>query len=270
MTIDYTVTRCEPVFTASRDSPTGWRVIEDWAETEVEMIIIPRGEAGFRTPVGYHGQITDLGMAADPVAEFNHIVWGSRRYEVKYIKVIKDGDNFIRRDIALVELPLFQEMPQTATWKTGPDDARSKVKDYLDLRVTASNLTKNDGSTQISYAVIFENPPYHLRHEYRASSSPVQGLYVVGSPATETLLGASTSPLGYEEHVPIHVATMDSTGCGGEQLRWKMNAELRNVVETYQIGSNTNLLRQRDQTINLGSDPLYDTTWDLSYRRSTT
>ena len=269
MTIDYSATRCIPIFDPTRDTVSGHKIVT-WTETEIEMIIIPRGEAQYHTPVGYYGQITDLGMCADPVYEFEHVKKDGERYEIKYIKMIRQGDNFIRRDCALVELPLFEEMPQSATWKTAPDDPRSKIKAYLDSRVEPANLTKNDGATQATVAVMFEDPPYHLRHEFRAASSPVQGLYVVGAPDSEPLHSGALTPSGYRESVPIHVVTMDCTGCGGEQLRWKMEAELRRVVETYEVGSHTNLQRRSKQDVNLGSEKLFDTLWTLQYERGTT
>ena len=134
MTIDYKVKRRKITLAATRDPTTGWRIPPDWAETDIEMIITPRGQAGFYTPAGYYGRIEALGQCADPVSEFDQILAGdSRRWEVQAAVEIWDGDNFIRRDCALVKLPLYEASPAVAIWtKTRPKDARERMKDYID------------------------------------------------------------------------------------------------------------------------------------------
>lgn len=268
MTVDYSVKRLEPVL-GPRDSVTGLKGIT-WSESTIEMKIVKRGAAGFTTPAGYYGRIEFYGWCCDPVFEFEQIVHESDRYEIKYVHENWDGDNFLWRDCALTLMSIYEATPGSATWKTGPDDPRSKVKDYLDLRVADANLTKDDGATQASWAAIFKSDKYRLAWEFRAASSPVQGLYVVGQPDSTPLLSGSATPRGYEEVVPIDVCAVDSEDCGGEQLMWKMDAELRRVVETYEIGSTCNFTRRAPNTVSLGSDTLYNITWFLKYRRGLT
>lgn len=234
------------------------------------MKIIKRGATGFITPAGYIGKIEFYGWVCDPVYEFEHIIHQSNRYEIKYVFLNWEGDNFLWRDCALTLMPLYESTPGSATWKTSPDDPRSKVKAYLDLRVTDANLTKDDDATQASWAAIFESSRYRLAWEFRAASSPVQGLYVVGQPTSVPLLGASRSPYGYEETLPIHVCAVNSKDCGGEQLMWKMDAELRSIVQDFEIGSACNFTTRTPNTMSLGSDILYNITWDLQYRRGLT
>lgn len=268
----YKVWRYQPSL-SSRDTTTGWRGMEWDSGEEIEMIIFPRGASGFYTPAGWYGRVDALGWAADPVAEFDHIVHGSDRYEVKYFHKIADGDNFVRRDIALTLIPLWQQSPSSsATWKTGPNDPRERTKTWLDTYLDADHtwITKDDDSTAASWAVMFSNPPhYTLQMEFRGSA-PVHGLFTIDMPNSEPVADAKGVTVGYGEHVPIHVVSMDSSGCSGEVLQWKMLAELRYVFENYMPGSQRTLETTRSEDRDLGSMKLYDRVYVLEYRRDTT
>ena len=270
MTIDYSATRCILVF-GSRDAVTGWKDLE-WDETTTldPIKIVGRGMSGFHTPAGYTGKIDYLAQCADPIYEGEHIIWNGQRFHVEYVKLEYDGDNFLWRESALTYLALYESTAAQATWPATPKDARQKVKEYLDLRITPANLTKDDGVTLASTVNMFELKMYHMRYEFRAAASPVQGIYAIGEADSEPKFSGSPSPYGYIENVPIHTLTIDSEGCGGELLQRKMLNELRRVVETYEIGSHTNLLRGGDYSRSLGSMWLYDKKWILKYERGLT
>ena len=270
MTIDYTATRCIPVF-GSRDSVTGWRNLTWNTDTTLDPIdIIGRGMVGFHTPAGYTGKIDYVAQCADPVEEGEHILWNGMRFHIEFFKPEYRGDNFRYRDIALTYLPYYEASAAQASWPATQVDARQKVKQYLDLRIDTSTLTKDDGSTLASTVNMFELKLYHLKYEFRASSSPVQGIYAVGEPESEPLFWASTSPSVYRENVPIHILTIDSTGCRGDLLQRKMLNALRTALETYEIGSKSNLRNRRDLSRSLGSMWLYDVQWILESERDTT
>jgi hypothetical protein len=270
MTIDYTATRCVPVFGA-RDAVTGWRDLtwDETSETIDPIKIIGRGMTGFHTPAGYTGRIDYLARCADPLYEGEHILWNGQRYHVEYVKLEWDGDNFLFRESALTYLPLYEATAAQAAWPATQVDARQKVKEYLDLRITAASLTKDDDVTLASTVNMFElGDFYHLRYEFRAATSPVQGIFAVGEPESEPLFAAGGSPWGYRENVPIHVLTVDSEDCRGDLLQRKMLNELRTVTETWEIGSHCALKSRRDMSRSLGSMRLFDIQWTLTYERS--
>jgi len=275
MTVDYSATRCKLSLPATRDSVTGWRdpVTWDTSETLDPIEIVGRGMAKFHTPAGYTGKIDYLARCADPIEEGDHIIWNTQRYHVEYVKPEWKGDNFEFYESALTYLPYFEESAASATWETTPHDTRYRTKAFIEhvtKGVVASAITKNDGTTLAAYATIWENPPnYHLKHEYRAATSPVQGLYVIGEPTEEPLVDETQHTYAYKASVPIHVCTMDSTGCGGEQLKHKMEAELQRIMETYPISSMRMPSGRSAKPIMLGSDRLYKGTWILSYERDT-
>jgi len=121
----------------------------------------------------------------------------------------------------------------------------------------------DDDSTEVSFAVIYENPPYSVEHEFRAASAPVDLLYVVGTPDSEAL----PVGVGYVENIPITIWCIDKTNITGTKLRWKAEAELRYVAETYPVGSLRTLSRMSDNEQHLGSIILYSVTYGLRYKR---
>ena len=272
MTVDYSATRCYQVFDGTRDPVTGFRnFIWDETTTLDPIKIIGRGMAGFHTPAGYTGKIDYVAQCADPIYEGEHIIWNTERFHVEYVKEEWDGDNFLWRESALTYLALYETTAAQANWPATPKDARQKVKEYLDLRIVPANLTKDDGVTLASTVNMFElEDLYHLRYEFRAATSPVQGIYAIGEPDSEPLLSGSSSPYGYRENMPIHILTIDSEGCGGRLLQRKMLNELRRVTENFEIGSHCNLLNRRNESRSLGSMMLFDVKWTLRYERGLT
>jgi hypothetical protein len=166
---------------------------------------------------------------------------------------------------------LWEAAPAAATWQGTPDDSRYRTKDWLDTYANVDHtwITKNDGVTAASFAVIFSHPPYYLRHEFRAAANPVQGLYVIDHPTSTPLYGTQ-GIYGYDESVPIHIYTVDSSACSGDPLSWAMAKELRYIAETYDEGSYRAVETMQGQPEQLGSMTLYHITCTLSYRRGLT
>jgi len=131
-------------------------------------------------------------------------------------------------------------------------------------------ITKNDDETEAPWAIIYKDPPYPLQLEFRAPSNPVAGLYVVDDPTSTPLMCGSKTPFGYEEHVPIHICTVDSTDVTGTVLQWKMEHELRYVCQEHPEGSRYTLELVRSDNRALGSMMLYDKIFMINYRRLTT
>jgi hypothetical protein len=236
------------------------------------MLLWDQGAREFYTPAGYHGTIDALGQTADNVQPYDHLrTADGRRYEAKYVKEIWQLDNFIRRDVALTRInELYQALPSsTATWQTGPADPRSRLKTLIDTYVTDANILKDDGVTQAAWACLFANPPYPIALEFRGTSL-MNGLYVVDQPDSTPLIDDVTqAPYGYDERVPIHIVTVDSTNCHGDMLHWTMERELRSILQTYPTGSQRGLERRTSQDVHLGSMTLYDTAYTVTWRRDT-
>ena len=257
------VTRRQLVL-GSRDSTTGWR-IPDYTETTIECLEYSRGAHTSLQGVGFYAAEDKMFLTADPVNEYDMLE--PRTSEYFLVKTVKEHfaptpDNFFCRELQCSALPLWQAAFASATWKTSPNDPRERTKTFLDTYVRDAQITKDDGSTEASWACIFINPPYPLELEFRGASE-VQGLYVVGQPTTESRLGVR-----YTEHVPVSIYTVDSTACAGDPLSWKMEAEWRYVIENYPMGSLRDLETRRGEIIDLGSTQLYHIPTVLNYTRT--
>jgi len=237
------------------------------------MVILPRGSPLFRLVPGVYAHEDAVGLTADVVLHGDQIEDSSSRY-FEVASEPKDHyflDSLYFRECQLHELPIWQASPGSATWKTSPNDPRERSKTWIDTYARDAQITKDDGSTQASWACIFEGSPYPLSKEFRAASSPVFGLYVVGEPNSTPMMDpVSQAPYGYEEHVPIYINTVDSTDVTGTALHWKMKAELRYVAETYPTGSLRSVGRETPEPVHLGGMVMYQSRHTLNYRRDTT
>jgi len=149
-------------------------------------------------------------------------------------------------------------------------DARYRMKVYLDTNIVNANLTKDNGTTQVVEAVIYENPPYPILKEFRAASSPVDLLFCIGDPNSTPTLNLDQTPYGYEEHVPIKTRCIDKYGITGTKLKSKAEIELRRILETYSTGSQLSVDSREDDDEDLGSTVLYGTKFVIKYWRDPT
>lgn len=151
------------------------------------------------------------------------------------------------------------------------EDARYRTKVYLTHAtkgINPSNLTKDDASTLAKYIVAYGNPDYPITRVFKDKRIDV--IFSLGEPDSEPMLNFDQTPYGYEEHVPITTFCIDKTGITGTKLKWKAEAELRRITETYPTGSQRALERRGDNDQRLGSTILYSTQFILNYRRDTT
>jgi len=237
------------------------------------MVTTPKGTSTHVGNIGVYAYMDLGGICVSPVEVFDQIILQDGRYFlVQSIKPYYVLDSLQYRDVQMSELPLWQANPSsTATWKTAPSDTRSRTKIWIEDKALDANILKDDAATQAEWACIFNDPPYLAAQEFRATVNPVQGLYVVGQPTLKPLMDATTqSPYGYEESVPITIATVDSTDCSGHQLNWRMEAELRRIAETYPTGSQRSIENRKPNNQVYGGFTVYQTDLDLKYRRRKT
>ena len=252
----------------SRDATTGLR-LPSYTESTVKAIGVPRGAVDRSLGPGFYAKEDRMFLAAAPAELGDQFLQNSRYYMIKTKQKHDIQDSHHCYEYQCSELPMWEAALEQGTWKTGPDDPRYRSKVWLDTYVTGANITKNDNATVASWACIFRNRVYPLIKEFRASSAPVQGLYVISQPTTTPLIGVDQKVYGYTEEVPIFVDTVDSNACGGEQLLWKMEAELRSVCENYETGSYRGPTMRRANFIDLGSEQLFEIESRIKYVRDT-
>jgi hypothetical protein len=256
----------------SREATTGWRAVT-YPTSTIHMPVLPQGSTFNYMGVGLYAYENALGLTDDTVKLGDQIKTSDNRYYmIEGLQKQYWLNKFAFWKATLSEQPIWQAAPGTLTWsKTRPNDPRERTKVYIDTYVRDAQITKDNDSTQAAWACIFSDLPYPLTQEFRAASSPVQGLYVVEMPNSTPMMDVVTqAPYGYTERVPIHIVTIDSTGCTGTALNWKMEAELRYVCEQNPKGSYRLPYSSQKLDRELGGMWLYDRLFILIYERDTT
>lgn len=252
----------------SRDATTGQRE-KSFSESTIKAVGTPRGATFSLQGVGVYAREDRLFTAAAPANIYDQILDGTKYYEIKTKQQFKILDSHLFYAYQCSELPMWQGAVETATWKTDPNDPRERTKTWIDSYIRNAQITKNDGATEASWACLFKNPLYPLALEYRGASN-MNGLYPVGQPVTTPLIDSDSTVYGYIEEIPIFTDTIDSTDCGGDQLLWKMEAELRYVFQNHPEGSYRGPQTRRPNLIDLGSTRLYEVESSLRYERDLT
>lgn len=270
-----TLTLGSRVATGSGVYTTGWRATT-YSTSTIKTIILPQGSSHIFLGAGLYAAEDALGIidSSASVKLGDQIKSSDNRYyTIKGLQKQYWLNKFAFWKATLSEQPLWEIPPGALTWTlTRPKDPRERTKTYIDTYVRDAQLTFDNDATQAPWACIFSEPPYPAVQEFRASSNPVHGLYVVEMPTSTPSLDTDQTPFEYEEHIPIHIVTVDShiSGCTGTALNWKMEAELRYVCETYPEGSFRSLERRTKRTMNLNGLVLYDSEFTLNYVRNLT
>lgn len=248
----------------NRDSVTGWYA-KTFGESTIKMIIRPRGQSVIGLPVGQYAKYVLTGFTVEVVEEGDEIIDAqSSYYEVKAVEEEWFLDSFSHRVCNLVKLPIHHDMPTSygTNLPEASQDARQRIKVFLDTRLLAANITKDDNTTQASYITCWADPPYPITKVFNTKS--VDLVFSIGIPASQ----APRVHTRYEEVVPITTYSTDKTGITGTKLRWKGELELRRIVREYYAGSFHALQRIEDNDEPLGSMILYSTKFMLNYRRT--
>lgn len=144
-------------------------------------------------------------------------------------------------------------------------DARSNTKTWLLLHLDNSNLTKDDGTTQVSFIVCFGFPSYPLVRVF--NDKAVDLVFSVGKPRVEALLDESQAAYAYREHIPIETYCVSKQGITDEKLNWKAEHELRRITELYHLDSQRSLSDGEDNTKRFGGTKICSTRYIMGYER---
>lgn len=253
----------------SREATTGWRA-PTYPTSTIQMIVLPEGTNFSYMGVGLYAYENALGLTDDTVKLGDQIKTSDNRYfTIEGLQKQYWLNKFAFWKATLAELPEWQAAPGTLTWsKTRSADPRKQIKTFIDGKLRSAQITKDNDSTQATWACIFSEPPYPFHQEFRAASSPVFGLYVVEMPNSTPMMDYDLAAYAYTEHVPVHIVTVDSTACTGTALNWKMEEELRYALEQNPTGSYYLPRESAKLDHIMGGMLLYDRLFTLTYERT--
>lgn len=267
MGLDFSVTRRELQLGAA-DTVTGWYA-KNWAETQIEMAVIPRAMRSIALSAGFYPHYEVSGFHLDPVVEGDEVKDSfGNYYEVELVAPNPFGDSLVYYECSLTKLPIHYDMPTTYGTGATVEDPRHRTKDYLDTYLLAANLKENDGATPATFITCWADPPYPIKTVFVTKG--VDLVYSIDRGTTTAELGHDKYPIHYKEKVPISIQTIDKTGIGGHNLVWQGERELRRVTEVYPLGSLRSLETIEPNPQRLGSTTLYSLKCVMGYMRNLT
>jgi len=252
----------------ARDSWNGW-CLKVFTPSTIDMPIVPGGATRLALEVGVKPSIYTMGYSASVVVAGDQILDAFSDYwEVETVEKVNWLDSHAYYKSRLGKLSMWQAEFGTTTWiKSRGSDARYRTKYWMDQKLRATQITKDDDSTQADFAVMFSDPPYSMEFEFRGTKN-LEGIYILEHPNSTALRDGDQIIRDYEEHVPIHIFAINSTGCSGDALANKMHKELRYICQEYPEGSQRNLETQRrHRPVDLGGMQLFHLEEMLSYTR---
>ena len=149
------------------------------------------------------------------------------------------------------------------------EDARYRTRFYLSSYILDANLTKDDDATEVDWISQYTYPPYPLKRIFFEPKN-VDLIFNIDTPVTTPRLDFDGSIIGYNEKVPILIQCVTKQGITGNKLRWKADAELRRVVETYPLGSYRSISRAEPFDTRMGNWIIYGIKDVLTHERDTT
>jgi hypothetical protein len=254
----------------NQDTVTG-HYAKAFATTCIRMVLVPKGSTLMVNAVGLYGKYDVTGYTADALNIGDQIIDAfGYYYSVELSEPYTWLNSLINYQSSLIKLGYHADEPSTSgTWHLDEDslndDPRYRTKVWLDTYLDGDNLTKNDGSTPVSFTSCFSGADYPLTTVFNTKA--IDLMYIVDDPVSTAILQADKSIYGYEEKVPVEIVTIDKTGISGKNLRWKAEHELRRLCETYPFGSVRLMEKRQENTQRIGSFILYSVIFDLIYRR---
>lgn len=259
-----------------KDSVTGW-LNPDYTAEPIEMPILQRGASLLTSGGGLFAKYNVTGFTCDAVKVGEYIktltaLW----YRVQLVEDVHICDSFAYRMCSLVLDPFIAfnaDAPPTiadATWHTDSQalitDPRYRHKTYLDTYLTAGNLLKDDGVTQVEYTTCFNGYPYQTKDVL--ADEDIDVIFCIDKKVAKPRETQDHSIYAFDETVPITVYAIDKTGLTATNIIEQAEQEIRHIVTDYPLGS-IRRIGSTDPTFQeLGATKLWQTTVTIEYRRA--
>jgi hypothetical protein len=255
----------------SQDTITGWYA-KSFAETSIDMVIVPKAMQQLALSMGSYVRTDAVGFTrhtvevGDQAKDAYNIYYDVATVESNYM-----GATLMHHKCDLVKLPLYADRPSTSgTWPT-VNDPRYRTKLFLDTYVTATNLKKDNGSTNAAYITCMGMADYPIQHVFLGSKN-VDLVFSIDEPTSEPLVSHDQTPYGYREQVPITVFALDKSGITAVRLVWAAVQELRRIAAENPWGSLRTIKQMKPNPVGLSdvTTSMWSTQVLLTYTRDTT
>jgi hypothetical protein len=236
------------------------------------MSLAVKGSSHIQTVLGIHNKYEYSGLTSAIVYVGDQIEDAEDNlYEVTQTTLYptKHPDGFSYTVCALTKKSFANPPTTSGTWHLDSEslrtDSRYRHKSYLDSYLTATNLKKNNGSTNASYITCFDGADYPLSQVFLTKAGDL--VFSVGKENAVPKQNAFHYPYAFEESVPITVAAVNKAGITATNLIEQAEQEIRRIVSTYPMGSIREIASSTPQEIDLGETRLYTQKVTIRYTR---
>lgn len=251
------------------DTSSGWYA-KTYVDSTIEAAVIPKSAQQILLGTGLYVKSSALGLSVDPVRD-DDVIGNSNGdgFVVTNRQAMWYFDTFMYYFYDLQRLPSGAVNVGVASTTTDP---RYRTKLWLDTNILAANLVLDDNTTPATFLVQYANPDYGMERVMMPSPGKDRDIvFSVGELNSTPLPTWNHATYGYNETVPIEIATLSKTGCTGTDLQWQAEQELRRISETYfggALGVLRRLERKTSETADMGGWPLFKVKYILEYKRS--
>lgn len=257
---------------AVADSITG-HFPKTFADSTIKMPIQSKGASFVAGGMGFYARYPVTGFTSTAVLEGDEIYVNSTYYGVKTVTPILIGAVIDHYQVEL-EKRYYDNTPDTSgTWHvdstTTKTDPRNRQKVLIDTYLTATNIKKDDGTTNAATATCFDGATYPITRLFliktldavavisRKSSTP---LY------TDKLLGRK--PYAFNEEVVIEINAVNKSTITATNLAEKFENEIKRIFTTYDATANVRDLDTITPALtDLGYGYLFHTAIVVEYKR---
>jgi hypothetical protein len=260
-----------------RDKKTGWRMFRYDVIGKIEGFMILKNAVRLVSAVRPYGvyfsdEYDGVFLTKILLEWKDRLILDEGLFEVRDVEALLDGSDSIGFYVGkLAEVITSEDRSARVPSSSRISDSRDLTREFLISNLDCNNITKDDKFTKANYCIMYDNPDYSLVKEFSAPNDSVDGIFVIGIPNSEPVIDSDHTVIGYDEHVPVLVYTIDKVGVSGERLQGKMKFELRRVCDSDSARASSMhvyLERYGDGRTRIGSKTLYTTEFVFSFSRN--
>lgn len=253
----------------TRDTVTGW-CKKVWTDTTIQGLVLEKSSQLNALRAGTWVRTDALLLTEDAVKDGDEIKTAASKYfEIKATRPMYIGDGLDHYECDLHNISIHYDVDYSTYAGTFlRDDARYRTRVYIQNYWTAANA-EDDLGNPLTVQCIYTSVPYPLTLELYDGST-VDVLILLGKAKSTPLTGHDHAAFGYNEQIPITIAAIDKTGVTADKAITQCETELRNIMETWPIGSVRTLDQTKETTEILGSSTLYQIEYLMNYQRDKT
>lgn len=224
----------------SYDSTTGWPA-KLYSKSTVGMIILPRGESFNVGGMGFYAQYEYSGFTCDVIADGDEVKDASGQYyRVNSHRAVYRLNTFQYYECALSVLEPHNNRASTSgTWHLDSSDKatdpRCRHKIYLDEYLTTAAIKKDDGVTNASWRVMFDEPDFHWVRLFDVLS--LDAVIMVSRGDTKALSQYNKVPYAFDETCTLKVYAINKSTVTAVNLVEQIEQEIRNALSDYAVAS---------------------------------